>query len=106
MNQLNSVKLFHFRGGRMGREGQSTSGTEPLTIISFFSPRFSNFNQAKYEAVRNESDIDANKGGESASEALVPFIVNEIYHFTEPHIDDTADEFIKAYYERKKFLKQ
>ena len=98
--------MKYFRGGRMGREGQSTSGTEPLTIISFFSPRLANFNRAKYEAVRNESDIEANKGGESASEALVPFIVNEIYHFTEPHIDDTADEFIKAYYERKKFLKQ
>lgn len=95
-------KLFYetlnkklFRIGRMCRVGQQVNGQKHLLAISFFSPSSQNQNWSKGQT----PTIVAKP---SASERMVPFLVNEIFQFFDATELGDAAPFIQAYYNKGK----
>ena len=86
----------------MCRKGQKVPGQKRYLAISFFSPSAENQNWKKGQPGPN---IPA---APSASEKMVPFLMNEIFQFQS--IDDAgnAAPYIEAYYHKSKvfFIKQ
>ena len=77
----------------MCRVGQEVSGQKMLAAISFFSPSPENHNWSKGQT----PIISENP---SASERMVPFLVNEIFQFYSIKDLGNAAPFIQAYYNK------
>ena len=82
-----------FRIGRMCRVGQHVNGQKQYLAISFFSPSPENQNWTKGRS----PTISATP---SASERMVPFLVNEIFQFHDATGLGDAAPFIQAYYNK------
>ena len=77
----------------MCRVGQQVHGQKNLSAVSFFSPSTENQNWSKGRS----PTISAKP---SASERMVPFLVNEIFQFHDATGLGDAAPFIQAYYNK------
>ena len=85
-----------FRIGRMCRVGQKVHGKKNMLAISFFSPSSENQNWRQ-----GQNPNIAVKP--SASERMVPFLVNEIFQFFDATDLGDAAPFIQAYYNKGRY---
>ena len=81
-----------FRIGRMCRVGQKVNGQKHLLAISFFSPSSENQSWTKGQTPTIAKP--------SASERMVPFLMNEIFQFQKAEDLGDAAPFIQAYYNK------
>ena len=74
----------------MCRVGQRINGHKEFYAISFFSPSSGNQDWTKGRSI--------NKAEPSASERMVPFLMNEIFQFQSVENLGDAAPFIQAYH--------